>query len=307
MDRLGFLRLTGKEKIFAIDGQHRLAGIKKALEEGLDLSAEQAPVLLVGHKTTVAGLQRTRRLFTTLNKTAVPVRKRDIIALDEDDAMAIIVRRLVETHPSFRHPKIAVIASQNIPVSNRECLTTISNLYDILKLIFMFGTRQRSDRTLRFNRPTDEKLEYFEELSTSYFSALGKTFLPVGRLFKATNAADITPKFRGPHGGHLLFRPIGIEIFTRVAIELASVRDIELPRAVSLLKDLPTDLAKKPFYGVIWDPEREIMIPRGKSLARNILRYMAGFQVSVPQLMEEYKLSVGAFDTDDLELPEPIL
>jgi DNA sulfur modification protein DndB len=132
MDAMGFLRLTGTEKIFAIDGQHRLAGIKKALEDGQDLSSEQVPVILVGHKKSAAGLERTRRLFTTLNKTAVPVRKGDIIALDEDDAMAIIVRRLVETNASFRDPKIAVIASQNIPVSNRACLTTISSLYDTL-------------------------------------------------------------------------------------------------------------------------------------------------------------------------------
>lgn len=34
--------------------------------------------------------ERTHRLFTTLNKSAKPVAKADIIALDEDDTMAII-------------------------------------------------------------------------------------------------------------------------------------------------------------------------------------------------------------------------
>src|SRR5262249_32961766 len=100
MDTIGFLRLMGTEKIFAVDGQHRLAGIKKWLESDQDKHSETVSVLLVGHKKTAAGLERTRRLFTTLNKTAVPVRKSDIIALDEDDAMAIIARRLVETNPS---------------------------------------------------------------------------------------------------------------------------------------------------------------------------------------------------------------
>jgi DNA sulfur modification protein DndB len=33
LDTIGFLRLVGSEKIFAVDGQHRLAGIKKALAE----------------------------------------------------------------------------------------------------------------------------------------------------------------------------------------------------------------------------------------------------------------------------------
>lgn len=307
MDAMGFLRMVGTEKIFAIDGQHRLAGIKKALADGLDLSSEQVPVILVGHKKSAAGLERTRRLFTTLNKTAVPVRKRDIIALDEDDAMAIIVRRLVETNASFRHPKIAVIASQNIPVSNRECLTTISSLYDTLKLIFMFAIRQRSDRTLRFNRPSDEKLDSFESLSTTYFSALARIFKPVGDLFKAKDPASVTPKFRGPHGGHLLFRPIGLEIFTRTAIEIASEREIDLPEAVLLLKGVPMDIAKAPFLGVIWDPDREIIIPRGKRLARELLRYMVGFNVASSKLLEEYRLSVGAFVDTNVELPAKIL
>lgn len=157
-DALGFLGLSGSEKIFAIDGQHRLAGIRRAIADGTDLSQEQAPVILVGHKKDAAGMQRTRRLFTTLNKTAVAVRKRDIIALDEDDVMAIVARRLVETNSSFQDPKIAVIGSQNIPVGNRICLTTISSLYDTLKLLFMFDLGQRTDRSLRFNRPSDERL-----------------------------------------------------------------------------------------------------------------------------------------------------
>ena len=77
LDALGFLSLTGKEKIFAIDGQHRLAGIKKAIGDGINIGDEQISVIFVGHRKTPAGMQRTRRLFTTLNKTAVRVWKRD--------------------------------------------------------------------------------------------------------------------------------------------------------------------------------------------------------------------------------------
>ena len=44
----GFLRLTGKEKIFAVDGQHRLAGIKRALHDKVDIDADAVPVIFVG-------------------------------------------------------------------------------------------------------------------------------------------------------------------------------------------------------------------------------------------------------------------
>lgn len=105
IDTLGLLRLDGTEKIFALDGQHRLAGIRRAIAEGQDLEDDLVPVVLVGHAEDEAGRRRTRRLFTTLNKTAVAVRKKDIIALDEDDVMAITARRMVERDPWFKHPQ----------------------------------------------------------------------------------------------------------------------------------------------------------------------------------------------------------
>jgi DNA sulfur modification protein DndB len=137
-DSIGFLQFNGKERIFAIDGQHRLAGIKRALSENVPLEEDLVPIIVVGHKTTTAGMQRTRRLFTTLNKTAVSVKKMDIIALDEDDVMAITARRFVETDPRFTSPKIAVIGNTNLPAKSEGTLTVITNLYDILKRLFLF-------------------------------------------------------------------------------------------------------------------------------------------------------------------------
>lgn len=293
-DVLGFLHLSGSERIFAIDGQHRLAGIKKAIEEGVDLAGEQVPVILVGHKKSAAGMRRTRRLFTTLNKTAVPVRKRDIIALDEDDVMAIVARRLVETNSSFHDPKIAVIGSQNIPVSNQVALTTISSLYDILKLLFLFSIGQRTDRALRFNRPSDERLDHFYNVATSYFDALAGTFKPVGDILSSKNPGLITKKYRGSHGGHLLFRPIGLEIVTRVVIDMARSNDVDIPSAVKLIEKIPVDLAKPPYRNVIWNPERQTINTTGKALARESLNYICGLPTDTTDLVRKYEgLSQG--------------
>lgn len=302
LNSIGFLSLSGDEKIFAVDGQHRLAGIKRAMEEGAALDHEQVPVVLVGHKKDAKGLQRTRRLFTTLNKTAVPVRKRDIIALDEDDVMAITARRLVETNPAFRDPKIAVIASQNIPVSNHTCLTTISSLYDTLKVLFLHEVKQRSDRTLRFNRPSDARLEEFYTIATTYFSALGRAFKPVGSLFTADDPTSITEIHRGPHGGHLLFRPIGLDIITKTAVELAQTHEIEVPAAVMRLKKLPTGLAEAPYLKVIWDPFRQ-KVARDKALAHDLVRYMAGLPVDVPELKNRYGVALGVDNLSKVILP----
>jgi len=61
---------------------------------------------------------RTRRLFTTLNKTAKAVTKGEIIALDEDDVMAIVVRNLVENHPHFTEQRVLIVAQANLPATN---------------------------------------------------------------------------------------------------------------------------------------------------------------------------------------------
>lgn len=90
---VGLLELSGQEKIFPVDGQHRVEGIRAALLDCPDLITESIPVMIIGHSTTPQGMERSRRIFSTLNRYAKPVRLGDIIALDEDDAVAIVTCR----------------------------------------------------------------------------------------------------------------------------------------------------------------------------------------------------------------------
>lgn len=292
-DSIGFLRLSGAEKIFALDGQHRLAGIRQALADGTKLEDELVPVLIVGHKKDKAGKQRTRRLFTTLNKTAIPVQKADIIALDEDDAMAIIARRLVEENASFKHPKVAVISSTNMPVTNQESMMTISSLYDVLKILFLHDLGKASDRTLKTRRPTDDKLDHYYAVATAYFSALGKAFKPVRDVFAAADPSAITAAQRHDSGGHLLFRSIGLEIFTRTSVALAKANGISVADAVHQLRLMPIDISKPPFRNVLWDPAKKKIIVTEKTLARDLAFHMAGVPVTTAAVRTSYRRAVG--------------
>ena len=134
---VGFLRFEGKEKLFALDGQHRLSGIKLAIEEETLPIEDELPDIFVAHRKNKTGMERTRRLFVTLNKTAVAVPKRDIIALDEDDVPAICVRWLVEQHPYFSKERIAFNETSNLPVEDRHSFTSIVALYDSLLALFL--------------------------------------------------------------------------------------------------------------------------------------------------------------------------
>lgn len=103
---LGVLELTGDEKIFPVDGQHRVEGIKKVLSESEDYNEERIPVVFIGHKKDEMGMRRARQLFSTLNRYAKPVSMRDIIALDEDDIIAIASRDLIDEHRLFANNRI---------------------------------------------------------------------------------------------------------------------------------------------------------------------------------------------------------
>lgn len=309
---LGLLLLSGKERIFALDGQHRLAGMRKALEADEALGEELLPIVLVAHGTSKTAERRTRRLFTTLNKMAVPVNKLDIISLDEDDVMAIATRRLVEDDGRFRSPKIAIISSESMPPTNKEALLTIAGLYDQLKLLFVYKARVDKGwalSDLRFNRPSDEVLDKFEQFASDYFSALADTFGPIKRYFESAKPSDVVGEFRFRKRNALFFT-IGLEIFTRAAITLAKRDDISVIEAVRKLKNFPVDLSKAPYRGVIWDPIRKVVVVSRKSLARLLVFHMLGLPISARQernLLGDYREALGRVRTDrSITLPEAL-
>lgn len=88
--KFGVLSLNGDEQIFALDGQHRLLGLRKAYSEKPEIGELDVPVIFVIHNHN--NLERTRRLFTVLNKYAEKPKGAELIILDEDDAAAIIAK-----------------------------------------------------------------------------------------------------------------------------------------------------------------------------------------------------------------------
>ena len=153
---LGILVLDGSETLFAIDGQHRVAGMREALKQNETLGKEEVSVILVAGVTQdhrqddPEGFERTRRLFTTLNRYAKPVSKADVIALDEDDSVAIATRLLVEDHPLFSE-KTSIGQGNNIIPSDQRSFTTIGTLYDSLDRYLQEGARATWNRFKRIS------------------------------------------------------------------------------------------------------------------------------------------------------------
>ena len=308
VESVGFLALGGDEKLFALDGQHRLAGIKRTIKDGIEQDPyDEVSVIFVAHEATSQGLERTRRLFTTLNKTARPVSKGDIIALDEDDVMAICVRRLIEDTDLFTDDRIAFVATNNMPVRNRTSLTTIGNLYDVLAILFTNSKfdlkKQRSD--LQKVRPNDSELDAYFDCAKSYFDCLRRHCGELEEFFAAADTEDVVSKYRGPHGGNALFRPIGLEIYTRIIAGLT--KSTPLDQAVELVSRLPRNLDDEPYVGLMWDRSNGTILGGHKVTLREILLYMIGRNArsfSSQVLLERYRRETG---NDEITLPGRVL
>lgn len=274
---IGFLTLRGDEKLFALDGQHRLAGIKKAMEIGLDQDPlDEVSVIFVAHSVSVKGVERTRRLFTTINKTARPVSKGDVIALDEDDVMAICARRLIEETELFGGDRIAFVASNNMPVKNTTSLTTIGNLYDLLGILFT-GTSwplKKKAADLTRIRPDDAVLLQYFDYAKHYFQLLQENFKELDSFFSARNSGAVVAKHRGTYGGKVVFRPIGLEVITRVIGRLT--KEMPLADAVKRAAKLPRDLTSPPYKELMWDSARKTISNGHKATLREVLLYMLG-------------------------------
>jgi DNA sulfur modification protein DndB len=295
LESVGFLTFHGDEKLFALDGQHRLAGIKKAVQEGLpDDHADEVSVIFVAHKVTPQGLEKTRRLFTTLNKTARPVSKGDIIALDEDDVMAICVRKLIEETDYFSEKKIAFVASNNMPSTNLESITTIGNLYDILAILFSESESglKKKKVDLQRSRPADDELNAYFELAKSYVSLLSKNFAEFQSFLSSASPSTIVAKHRGAHGGKVIFRPVGLDMLTRVVAKLSKTMSLE--EAVKRASKLPRDLTSAPFATLLWNTTTQTIGNSNNVTLREVLMHMVGVsKLSEATLLARYRKAMG--------------
>lgn len=316
INSFGFLKLTGNEKLFPLDGQHRLAGIREALKNDKkrkgDLAQEELSVIFVAHDAgTPTGRERSRRLFTVLNKKAKPVDQNEIIALDEDDIMAITCRWLVESYRPLMGGRIWYTASTNIPPTGKDCLTTIGTLYLVLQSLFL-ASSGRTAKELKDNRPTEEWLGFYFYVAKTFFDALAATIPVINGYVTKASFPQIASKQRHSDGGHLLFRPVGLRAFADVVAALVKRADIDkaetdkitpaaakrrigetIRAAVLRASKLPLDLQQLPYKDLLWDAERKRVEAGKRVLARDLMLDMLGEYARRDALRSRYAKALG--------------
>ena len=274
---IGFLSLSGEEKFFVLNGQDRLADIKNAFHKDASLGEEEISALLLARQETATSRQRTRHLLDSLHKRSKPESKASIIALDEDDTMAIVCRRMVEESPWFLGDRIDYQAANVSLKEDNPAFTTIGTLYDLLTILFckVYGAKNES---LKYYRLSDEDLNQWHEKGFAFFKALYKYFQEFREFCDAGDEyPKVTAKYRNKDGGSVLFYSIGLEILVETIWKLKGLYpDLDMQEVVGALSNLEWSLSMPPFSCTIWDADTGEILAPSKQLCRDLILFMSG-------------------------------
>ena len=248
-ETFGVLSFDGKQDYYALDGQHRLAAIKALVDPNSDVSPdaptgfkdEEVSVIVVVPREAEEHeefLTRYRRLFGNLNRYAKPTDAVTNIIMDEDDAFAIVTRRLITEHDFFRYSgrqresaRIKTKKGKNLRATD-SFFTSLETLYAVNIALLSSRYRKNSGwnsegvrdhrEFLKF-RPNEEALEeLFDELCL-YWDALIEE-LPVLQEIPSNMRDHSAPSGDRGTQDNFLFWPIGQELLADVARDLMDMR-----------------------------------------------------------------------------------
>jgi DGQHR domain-containing protein len=239
-ESFGVLTFDGSQNYYALDGQHRLKAIKTILDPGED-AYHRRPAKFENEEVSVIVVlkrpqdnedkfkKRYRRLFASLNRYAKPTDADTNIIMDEDDAFAIITRRLISEYAFFSAPgkhreSFRILTKgKNLKEENSH-FTSLQTLYEMNKTLLYsveretegWGNGKEKEKKLadfiRF-RPDDEYIDQLYAEVKIYWDAL----IEVIPDLKKNPPEMRVHSDEKEDSDHLLFWPIGQEMLATVA------------------------------------------------------------------------------------------
>jgi DNA sulfur modification protein DndB len=310
----GILRFDGTQKYYALDGQHRLAAVKALLDPRSDTARDAPPgfekeeisVLVVVPQEAESRedfLKRYRRLFGNLNRYAKPMDQVTNIIMDEDDAFAIVTRRLITDHVFFKapgrqreNPKVKTEKGKNLKRQDTY-FTSLETLYELNQTLLSSNARRTkgwdesgiaTDQFKKF-RPDDTLLDTLTEELTLYWNGLLDVLPDLKSDPTKMRVHEADPPTDDARDS-ALFWPIGQEIMAEIARDLLDRYQDAGPkptapavkRALSKLKKIDWEMHDLPWRYLILVPDGENWRIRNEDrkeavkIATRIIRWQIG-------------------------------
>ena len=274
---LGMLSFSGAESMFAIDGQHRVEGIKRAFETNPSRFLEdQYTVLFVAHRDDEAGKVRTRRLFCDINKNAVSASPGDKVIIDEDDLCAVTTRRFYIEYPMFKSGMEVAVTErkEDLIEKGADRFTSLLALYTVSqklkKLIHVQTGKPESSR---------DNVANLKKVMEEFFNFVIKHEPSLQAYFqqRVTGLAEQRAKNR-----NVFFRPVGLEVLARVYVE--SHKLSKLKKLANGLKKLNFTNPGGLFEQVLWTSGKIKAGAKERNAACDLFLYVIGLLNSQSEL-----------------------
>lgn len=276
---VGILEFSGHEKIFPVDGQHRVEGIRAAVKEKQELGEEMISVMLIGHQNTPEGREKSRRIFSTLNRYVKPVRLGDIIALDEDDIVAIVTRDLLESFPLFVGNRIKASNNKSLPITDKASFTSLMTLYECHLILYRTFISQKECKTYSMSklkdnlksRPSDKVISEFYQYLVDFWNCMISTFKEI-RDFVENESDDPAMEYRpNDDGGNLFFRPVGLKPFVEAVAKIKICSKDTYSDIIKRFGNLNRNVHSEMWDKILWNPIEKKMVMRNQSLVYYLL------------------------------------
>jgi DNA sulfur modification protein DndB len=136
-------------------------------------------------------------------------------------------------------------------------------------------------------RMPEPRIAHYAKEARAYLEKLVALDPELAAALAAKDFGPLIVAGREREHSRVLFRPIGLTIFSRVIAELVK-RGYSLNQAFAIAKRIPLNLGDMPFANMIWDPKRNRMTTGNAPLCISLLLYLLGEAPADRKLKERY-------------------
>lgn len=264
LKNVGYLHLPGADYLVALDGQHRLRALKYAIfgdgdtiKSNVELTNDDITVIFVLHTDN----RKIRNIFNKVNRYARSTSRGDNIITSEDDAIAVLSRRLLKESQILSEENVNW--KSNTLSQRSKKFTTISAIYDTIEIILDGHEELRMKHKVR---PSDEDLDnYYEEVFLVWDSILNGV-----KLFENLHS-DTVVKYRAKY---LIFKPAGLTSMF-LAVKMAIDSGYELSEVINGINNIDWNMKNDVWENIIIKPDGGIIAKKeNRELVAKLILYM---------------------------------
>lgn len=292
-DNVGFLHIKDTGSMYILDGQHRMAAYraamnpsdkeKKSLEKTFeereelhlmknsdDLKKDQVSVLFVSLKDKTA----MRKMFTDVNSTARQISQSERIGMSERNGYFKIVQNIIDENLVFNHPGWLLDKGTSLQPASLKFIPkkTLSNLVELICKIH--------DINWEINiLPEKSELEKVQSVCVSFLNELFTKIDGYKNVLKEPNSHldNNCPSYRNPNNTFaLIMKPLPMEALVEAVLLLKMKSDLDTPQIYKRINNIDWSYGKEKhqFLGAIINIDGNIQTGKGiKNRLRDLIIY----------------------------------